>query len=296
MSDDQDTARSAGPTHADPKATVPASPEHPAPYLPTGNPAVVESTPLARAGWYGDGQHGGVVAALLGRAIEAVSTLTEMEVARLTVELFRVVPVVPLRLETRLVREGKRLQMVEASAFDPAGLELARAVGLKLRTSDLDLPPTALTPPPAIPPPDEIEPPDMSGWGIGSDEVLFHRQAVEVREVGGGFDEIGPGAMWLRIRRPLVAGEELTPLTRAVVAGDFVNGLSRLVEAKNFVFMNADLTIHLHRPPIGEWVGVEAVSRYDRSGRGVATATLSDTTSEIGRSTQTLFIDRAAGS
>ncbi|MGA7271212.1 MAG: acyl-CoA thioesterase domain-containing protein, partial [Acidimicrobiia bacterium] len=86
-----------------------------APYLPTSRADVVESTPLALAGWYEQGQHGGVVAALLARSVEAVPTLAPMEVARLTVELFRVVPLTTLRTEARVVREGKRIQVVEAS-------------------------------------------------------------------------------------------------------------------------------------------------------------------------------------
>jgi acyl-CoA thioesterase len=88
----------------------------------------------------------------------------------------------------------------------------------------------------------------------------------------------------------LVAGEPLSQLTRAVVIGDFVNGLSRLADPRRFVFMNADLTVHLHRMPAGDWVGVEARSRYDPVGRGVATGRLFDTRGEIGRSTQTLFL------
>jgi len=267
----------------------------PAPYLPTSSREVFESTPLAQAGWYADGQHGGVVSALLGRAIEAVPTLEPMEMARLTVELFRVVPIVPLRVTTRVIREGKRIQMVEASVFDPQSVELARAVGLRLRRTDLDLPLAAATPPLDLPGPDDIEPPDMTRWGIGGGgKILYHRQAIEVREISGGFTRTGPAAMWLRILRPLVAGEPISPLTRAVVTGDFVNGLSRLVNPTEFVFMNADLTIHLHRMPVGEWVGVEAVSRYDPVGRGVATGRLLDIKGETGRSTQSLFLAPAS--
>lgn len=263
-----------------------------APYLPTSRPDVFESTPLAQAGWYSDGQHGGAVAALLARAIDGVPTLAPMEIARLTVELFRVVPVTRLRVATRVLREGKRIQAVEASLFDADDLELARAVGLRLRTADLDLPPEARAVPHDRLPPEQIEPPDMDRWGLGTPgKVLYHRHAVEVREIEAGFARPGPGAMWMRLLRPLVAGEENSPLTRAVIVGDFVNGLSRLTDSREYVFMNADLTIHLHRMPIGEWVGVEATSNWDRGGRGLATGVLFDRSREVGRSTQTLFLE-----
>ena len=263
----------------------------PAPYLPTSHPDVFESTPLAQAGWYDSGQHGGVVSALIGRAIERAPTLTPMETARLTVELVRVVPIVPLRVATRILREGKKIQLVEASLLDADDVELARGVGLRLRTEELELPETAAVPPLDLPLPEDSDPPDMEHFGLGEPgRLLYHRHAIEVRQVAGGFDHLGPGAMWLRMLSPLVAGEPVTALTRAVVAGDFVNGLSRLVDSWQYVFMNADLTIHLHRRPVGEWVGVDATSRYGPTGRGSAGGRLVDVSGEMGRSTQTLFI------
>lgn len=231
---------------------------------------------------------------MLGRAIERVPALVPTAVARLTVELFRVVPIVPLRVNTTIIREGKRIQVVAASLRDPADVELARATGLRLRTTDLDLPQAADPAPISVPAPETLTSPDMRQWGVGPPgEVLYHRQAVEVREFDGGFAQTGPGSMWMRLRSPLVAGEELTPLTRAIVVGDFVNGLSRLADARDFIFMNADLSIHLHRLPVGEWVGVSAESNWDRAGRGMATGALFDVEAAIGRSTQTLFLDTA---
>jgi hypothetical protein len=92
--------------------------------------------------------------------------------------------------------------------------------------------------------------------------------------------------------RPLVEGAPISPLERAVVVGDFVNGLSRLSDSRRMAFMNADLTIHLARYPAVEWVGVSARSEWEPTGRGVAGGDLFDTAGVIGRSTQTLFIDR----
>ena len=262
-----------------------------APYLPTDDPDVVESTELALAGWSDNGQHGGVVAALLGRAIESVPTLAPMEVARLTTELFRLVPIVPLRLVTEVVREGKKIQVVSARAFGPDGTEFARALGLRLRVSELSLPEDA-NPALHVPTPDDLDPEDMAEWGIGEVEhTLYHRHAVEVREINDGFKLRGPGAMWMRVHAPLVAGETVSPLTRAVVTADFINGLSRLVDTDKVLFMNADLSVHLSRLPRGEWIGVTASSRYQPGGRGIASGELFDIDSVFGRSTQTIFLD-----
>nr|WP_237292994.1 acyl-CoA thioesterase domain-containing protein [Streptomyces katrae] len=48
-----------------------------------------------------------------------------------------------------------------------------------------------------------------------------------------------------------------------------------------FVFVNGDLTVHLHRHPVGEWVCVEARTSVDAGGIGLADARLHD---EKGRS------------
>lgn len=261
-----------------------------APYLPTPDPTVFESTPLAEAGWYDNGQHGAPLGGLIARAIEAVPTLAPMEVARLTVELFRVVPIVPLRVTTRIVREGKKIQVVEASLLDPEGVELARAVGLRLRRADFDYPPSVTTAGLSVPLPEDADPPETDNFALGAPgRMVFHRHSLEVRQIEGGFDRLGPGGMWVRMVKPLVAGEPLTPLVRAVVTSDFVNGVSRMVYPEDFVFMNADLSVHLHRLPEGEWVGVDAVSHYG-PGRGVATGVLFDRNGEVGRSTQSLFM------
>lgn len=263
----------------------------PAPYLPTADPQVWESTPLAQSGWYEDGQHGGLVAGLLARALESVPTLTHMEVARLTVDIFRVVPTVPLRVTTSILREGKRIQLVRA--FLSAGdTELAQATAMRLRVADRPVPASAVPDPSLLPTPVDQSPvvdPERVGVGV-SGRIYFHRHGVEMRQAEGRFDQPGPGAVWLRMRVPLVAGEEPTPLLRAVVSADHGNGVSSVLPTA-WVFMNADLNIHLLRLPVGEWVGLRAVSWFADLGRGVAHSQLFDPTGGIGRSVQTLYAD-----
>ena len=263
----------------------------PAPYLPTADPRVVESTPLSQSGWYEDGQHGGLVAGLLARALESVPTLTPMEVARLTVDIYRVVPTVPLRVTTSILREGKRIQLVRA--FLSAGdTELAQATAMRLRVTDRPVPTEAVPDPSLRPTPAEEAPvvdPERVGVGV-SGRVYYHRHGVEMRQAEGRFDRPGPGAVWLRMRAPLVAGEEPTPLVRAVVSADHGNGVSSVLPP-SWVFMNADLNIHLLRLPAGEWVGLRSVSWFADLGRGVAHSQLFDSTGGIGRSMQTLYAD-----
>lgn len=262
-------------------------------YLPTASEDTFESTPLANAGWYDEGQHGGALAALIVGRAEAVPTLTPMEIARVTIEMFRVTPLVPLNVRPTVIREGKRIQAIRIEVTDQDETLLSLAIVQRLRAADRPLPEAAATEATEIPGPDESRTPDPRTWGIGEHEkTMFHRDAVEIREVHGGFGSIGPGAIWTRPTVPVIAGRENTPAQRAVIAGDFCNGVSRKLELDDWVFMNSDLTVHIGRYPIGDWVALDAVSSYSDGGRGVASGTLWDGERWVGRSAQTLYLDR----
>jgi hypothetical protein len=267
-------------------------------YLPVGSTGphggeLFESTRLAAAEWYPDGQHGGVLAALISRQVERHPSLVPMEVARVTVELFRVVPVALLELVVDVIREGKRIQTSEVRVYS-AKTELARGLVQRLRLERLGFPPEYHDPVGMPPGPEGLETipfrevvpfPDTG-------RVTFGRHAVEIRQARGSFAEPGPATVWFRFGVPLVSGEPMSPTQRAVLASDFSNGLSRLADGDRWVFMNSDLSVHLARPPVGAWVALDGESIWHAGGRGVATSHLFDEVGPIGRATQTLFLDR----
>lgn len=267
-------------------------------YVPTGaighrGGEMVESTRLSAAEWYPDGQHGGVVSALITRAVERRPSLVPMEVARVTVELFRVVPVTLLEVVVEPVREGKRIQTSEVRVYG-GDVELARGLVQRLRLDDLGLPPEYHDPVGMPPGPEGLETLSFAEVVPFPDtgRVTFGRTSVEIRQARGSFAEPGPATVWFRFTVPLMEGEELSPTQRAVLASDFSNGLSRLADGDRWVFMNSDLSVNLARPPVGEWVALDGESIWHTGGRGVATSHLFDEVGPIGRATQTLFLDR----
>ena len=270
------------------------SQEYEAVYLPGDAPGSYISTPLANAGWYDEGQHGGAFAALVVGHIEAeVPTLTEMQVNRVTIEIFRVIPLVELRIDTEVVREGKRIQTVVARVFDIEGTLMSLATVQRLRVADLMVPDDARPQEIDFDLPAEVAQMNIEGWGVGDPgKTMFHRHAIEVREAVGSFATKGPGSVWIRLTTPMIAGREVTPLQRAVATADFSNGVSRGLDMGSWVFMNPDLTVHLSRYPRGDWIGLSARSSYGDIGRGVATGTLWDESGWLGRSTQSLYLDR----
>jgi len=94
----------------------------------------------------------------------------------------------------------------------------------------------------------------------------------------------------MRMRHPLLPGEELSPLARLAATADFGNGISAMLPFDRFLFINADLTIHLQRPPHGEWIGADARTLLQPGGSGLAESVLHDVNGPVGRAFQTLVV------
>ena len=109
--------------------------------------------------------------------------------------------------------------------------------------------------------------------------------------VRGELGAPGPAGMWFRLRVPIVAGEETTPFQRVAAVADFGNGVAAAIDRTRYSFINADLTITLHRLPAGEWVGLDWAMFPERTGIGVAESVLHDERGRIGRGVQTVLIE-----
>ena len=257
-------------------------------FVPDGEHFI--STELTRGPWTPEAQHGGPPAALLARVIEHTQGGDGMMVVRLTVELLRPVPVVPLAVTARVVRPGRKVQLVEAS-MRAGDVEVAKATALRIRTADLPVP--ASSDAVSAPPPPEAGSTSLPPWGEPVAYRSFHRDGVEHRFVTGSFSEPGPATDWIRLRVPLVAGEPTSPLARVVAAADFANGISwTLSRTDGWQFINPDLTIYLHRHPVDEWICLESITSVQSHGIGLTESALWDRRGPIGRSLQSLLLDR----
>lgn len=243
------------------------------------------ATELTRGPWDPDAQHAGPPAALLGRELELLPESQDFQVCRVTFEILRSIPIGPVEVEARIVRPGRRVQMLEGELrVDGEVLMMARAWRLRNDTVDLPVEATAIPPGPGLPSdpgPAEFFP---TGEGVG------YHTAMEVRFTSGGFTEIGPATAWLRMRHPLVGEEPPSPLQRVLIAADVGNGISAAVDFRRFLFINVDLTVQLERLPEGEWVCVDAVTLPQARGNATAESVLSDERGRIGRALQTLLV------
>jgi acyl-coenzyme A thioesterase PaaI-like protein len=259
-------------------------------FRPTDDDLVIEATELTRGPWDPGAQHGGAPAALLGRAVEAVQPGGDMRVARMTLELLRPVPITRLRVETELVRPGRRVQLVAARLYgaDDDVLVL-QALALRIRRDATTGAPavvsTATAPP--LPGPDAAAVLGSATPGLRS----FPDDGVELRFASGHYRDPGPATVWIRLNVPVVPGEEPSALSRVLAAADFGNGVSAVLDWDRFVFINPDLSVHLEREAEGEWICLEAETTIGADGTGQAVSTLYDQRGRIGRSVQGLFVD-----
>ena len=227
----------------------------------------VFATELARGPWDRGAQHGGAPAAMLVRAFERAAG-AELQISRLTFELLRPVSLGELALRVDVLRAGHRVQLLEGTMIRPDGTELVRARALMVARSEVEAGPNE----PAPPGPDQGRPNEFDGGGV----TTFPGDAMELRFVNGSFYTLGPATAWFRLRVPLVAGEEPSPLQRLAAAADFPNGISTPLSWQEYVFINPDLTITVEREPVGEWICLERGHARPGGGVGSAEAVLYD--------------------
>ncbi|MFN0145035.1 MAG: thioesterase family protein, partial [Dehalococcoidia bacterium] len=104
------------------------------------------------------------------------------------------------------------------------------------------------------------------------------------RVIDHGFGAVAQKNTWLRESRALVEGEPLTPFLRAAVAADFTNPFANSGD-QGLQFVNADITLYLHRLPAGEWLGFQVVAHHASEGVAVGECVMYDVAGPIGRST-----------
>jgi acyl-CoA thioesterase len=243
-------------------------------------PGRVRATEHTVGPWAPTDQHAGPPSALLARAIEGVVPAGG-RVARVTVDLLGGVPVAELAVTARVVRPGRSVQLVSAS-LSAGDREVARATAWWHRSSDTSSVASAMSAPPV--PPDDL-PAEPVRWAESG-----YLSAMEWRPVAGGFNSSGPATVWARMRYPLIAGEEPTGLQRLLVLADSGNGVSWQLDVSRWLFVNTELTVHIARAPVGEWLLLDAATTIAADGIGLAASTLSDRSGPCARAAQALLI------
>lgn len=252
-------------------------------YLPLGGDRY-EAQPSTAGPWSPDSQHGGPPAALLTRAVERLGGDAERTIGRLVLDLLGPVPLGVLKVTASVVRPGRSVELCEATLYDEGR-------GREVATARAWLFPAAQDGPGRLTPPQHTfadghrhERPRT--WHGG------YLDAMDWRWVSGAVEQPGPGVVWMRPTVALVEGEPMTPLQRLMSCVDSASGVSAALDPAKWAFLNTDLTVHVLRPPEGEWLCLDAQTTLGHGRVGMATSQVYDTHGLVARSAQALLVSR----
>jgi Thioesterase-like superfamily len=210
-----------------------------------------------------------------------------LSLGRISYDILAPVPLRPLTVRIRLERPGRRVRLLHGELLDGAR-PLVSAAAWAVRPAPDDLPVTGPEHPPPSGPPGPGDTPTKipRHWACGFlDSVDWHF-------VRGGYGEPGPAAVWLRPLVPLLAGEPMSPVQRTVLAADSSNGISAELDIRHWGFVPPELTVHLVRPPLGEWLCLDAGTSLGHGRPGLTTSALFDAGGLVARCAQTLLVHR----
>ncbi|WP_315724865.1 MULTISPECIES: thioesterase family protein [unclassified Bradyrhizobium] len=252
-------------------------------YQVTRNIAI--PTSYAGGPWSPSVQHGAALAGLVTWAAEQIQVSPPMHIVRITIEFLRPAPIRAMEIKTDVDRAGRKAHMVTIRLISD-GVELVRARVLRMRSADLGFPANQSNIPLNVSGPDmayddpEInENPNPFFSGVS---MRFARE-IERRP--------GYGAVWLRIIRSFIEGEQISPVVRAAIAADFTSGPSAIVDFNSWSYANSDLSIFLTRPPADDWILLNAEAWLGEHGTAIASSRLADARGYFGRATQTCLIE-----
>lgn len=242
-------------------------------------------TALARGPWDADSCHAGPPTGLLARASE--HALPDQPLVRLTVDLVRPVPMAGFAVEAEVTRAGRSVSTTLVRLLAADGRELLSARGLHVASyaEGLGSVPTAPVAGPVLA--DAVPGPFPIGRTLHG--LPCFTDAVETAYPPGHDGSPGPTTLWLRAPR-LLAGEDPSPFQRICPLADCGNAVSRNEDVARLGFLNADLTVALHRRPEGEWFASESVSHWHADGLGMSDSVLHDVHGPVGRAVQTLLL------
>ncbi len=254
-------------------------------YLPDG-PGRFLSTGSTPGPWGPDSQHGGPPAGLLVRAVEELEREGPPRVVgRFTMELLGPVPIGPLRVEASVVRPGRSVEMCEATLHDAERNRPCALATAWLFPAGTDGPVQDQEPLPHGPADGTVKQPPP-GWTGG------YLDAVEWRWMHGAITEPGPGLVWMRPLVDLVEGGPMSPVQRLMVCADSGNGAAAALDPASWAFLNTELTVHVLRPPVGEWICLDARTTLGSGSVGMAVSSVYDEQGLVARAAQALLVSR----
>lgn len=232
--------------------------------------------------WFLDSQHMGPPAALLVRELERCAPRTDAVLSRLVFEVLGPVPISEVTVRAGVERPGRSVELLGAELL-VADRPVVRAHAWRIARSDTGQVAGGAAAP--------LDPPEKGvPLRIPSNWLRGYLEATQWLTLEGGMNGAGRATVWGRTRVDVVQGEEASPLQRLCAIADSANGLAARLDGRAWLFINTDLSIHLHTQPTGDWFALDAESVIGPTGAGLTNTTLHDVNGPVGRSAQCLLV------
>lgn len=241
----------------------------------------VIASPHTAGPWDPSMQHGGAPTGLITHIAENLPSDNPMLVTRLTVDMKRPIPLGELEVKTEITRQGRNIQAADITLIANEK-EVCRAAILKIREDAHEMPEDTR------PPPNPYKP------GMTQHEVVRFKgfnDGIKIFEAEDAPSHMRRAA-WFHISRPFFADQPTTPTMRGAATGDYCNGFGSGLDFNKWSFINADLTIHFARKPVGENIMLAANAWIGPDGRGLGYGELADEHGFFGRAVQSLVIGK----
>ncbi|GHE59054.1 thioesterase [Streptomyces spiralis] len=242
--------------------------------------------PTAHAGgaWDPDEQHfsplGGLVAHAIDRHLAARPDGGRLLLARISYDILGRLALDECEIQVETVRPGRTIELLEATVRI-ADRPVVRARAWRLAA--LDTSAVAGDPAERLTPPERLAPWPMSDLWPGG-----YIASLDVRPLTPPLP--GRTTAWVSTPLALVAGEPSSPVASYLALVDTANGIAVRQPPTAWMFPNVDLTVHLHRQPVGDWTGLDTTVTFGPSGQGLTSTVLHDITGPVGHAQQILTV------
>lgn len=254
-------------------------------------------TPQAAAGspWSETMQHGGPVNAIITMSVEAIAEDCGMNVARLTIDILKPVPMKSVKIKSRFIRKGGKMAVVDTfltleGSDEPVAS--GRAVLLKAQSGQnpvFDV----LAPLPESRETIAKEPwiPKEMATGLPPglhNLIRFHPSTNKERPI-----------FWVNGDADMLQNRPMTSLEQCTTTADMTTVLAARMRVLQegvaspaaMALMNTNTTIHFSRLPVGEWFGFTDQFIQVSDGYGLAECAIYDEQGCIGRVVQNLIVN-----
>ena len=241
---------------------------------------VYQPTEQVQGAWSEIEQDMAPVGGLLAHVVETHAPRPDLQLARINYEILGQIRSAPTTVVVEVVRPGRTIELVQARA-SIEGREVVRANAWRLVRGDTAA--IAGTDDEPMPGPQEFP-----LWDAAASWPGHYIRSLECRRDPA--TRPGRGRCWLRSDRVLVAGVDTTPVAHFLRLVDTANGVATRVSPRDWAFPNTDLTVHLHRNPAGEWIGLDTSVSFGSTGVGLTSSVLHDELGPVGRVEQILTV------